>query len=143
MADWNARIIDEFRRNGGAVGGPFEGRPLLLLHSIGAKTGRRRVTPLMYQEVDGGFAVFGSYAGADSHPAWVHNLMANPNAVIEVGREEIAVVARRTDGDERAAIWERQKREHSFFAEYEARTDRTIPVIILQPTGGEPFSGGS
>ena len=91
MSDWNASIIEEFRANGGRVGGTFEGRPLLLLHTKGAKTGRSRVHPLMYQALDGGYAIFASKAGAPSNPAWFHNLMANPEAEIEVGMEKLAV----------------------------------------------------
>jgi deazaflavin-dependent oxidoreductase (nitroreductase family) len=133
MNDWNAGIIDEFRRNGGKVGGGFEARTLLLLHTTGAKSGAERVTPLAYQRVGDGFAVFGSKAGAPTHPAWYHNLLANPRTKIEVGSETIDVVARDTEGAERDAIWERQKRDWPGFAEYEERTSRTIPVVLLEP----------
>jgi deazaflavin-dependent oxidoreductase (nitroreductase family) len=133
MSDWNASIIEEFRANGGRVGGTFEGRPLLLLHTKGAKTGRSRVHPLMYQALDGGYAIFASKAGAPSNPAWFHNLMANPEAEIEVGMEKLAVSARIVNGAERDRIWSQQKQDYPFFAEYEQRTDRDIPVIVLDP----------
>ncbi len=133
--DWNQQIIDEFRANGGKVGGQFEGAPLLVLHSTGARTGQERVHPMMYQDLDGAWAVFASKAGADTNPAWFHNLVAHPDATVEIGTETVAVTARVADDDERAPIWERQKAEYPGFADYEAATDRTIPVVILTPKG--------
>jgi deazaflavin-dependent oxidoreductase (nitroreductase family) len=134
VSDWNAGIIEEFRGNEGRVGGMFEGAPLLLLHHIGARTGTERVSPLMYQAVDGGYAVFGSKAGADSHPDWYYNLMANPDTKVEVGTETVAVAARLADGDEHMQIWERQKTAWPQFAQYERKTSRDrIPVIVLEP----------
>lgn len=116
------------------MGGSFEGRPLLLLHHRGARTGIERVTPLMYQEVEGGYAIFASKGGADTNPDWYHNLRAHPETTIEVGTDEIQVRARVLHGDERTPIWERQKSDYSFFAEYEQRTIRDeIPVIVLEP----------
>lgn len=132
MTDWNAAIIEEFRANGGVVGGVFAGRPLLLLHTTGAKTGLPRVHPLMYQEVEGGYAIFASKAGAPENPAWLHNLLKNPRTTIEIGSEEVEVLARVADGDERKRIWEKQKRDYSFFAEYEEKTERIIPVVVLE-----------
>jgi deazaflavin-dependent oxidoreductase (nitroreductase family) len=132
MSDWNTNIITEFRANHGKVGGPFEGAPLLLLHSTGAKSGQERVHPVMYRAVDGGgWAVFASKAGAPTNPDWYHNLVAHPEASIEVGTETIAVVAREVRGDERDAIWSAQKTEYPGFAGYEAATSRTIPVVVL------------
>lgn len=133
MSDWNKQIIDEFRSNEGRVGGMFEGKPLLLLHHRGAKTGIERISPLMYQQVDGAYAVFASKAGAPSNPDWLHNLMANPDVAVEVGSDTIAVRARVADDGERTPIWERQKEDHPQFADYEASTDRTIPVVMLEP----------
>src|SRR5579884_72453 len=92
--DWNQTIIDEFRANGGKVGGQFEGAPLLILHSTGAKSGQERLAPVMYQEVDGGYAIFASKAGAPTNPDWYHNLRANPSATIELGTETLPVTAR-------------------------------------------------
>lgn len=134
--DRNTRVIEEFRANGGAVGGYFEGAPLLLLHSTGARSGQVRVSPMMYQDVDGGWAVFASKAGADTNPDWYHNLVANPEASVEVGTEQIDVVARVTEGDERDRIWSEQKRRYPGFADYEAKTSRQIPVVILTPAPG-------
>ncbi len=133
MTDWNIRIIEEFRANGGKVDGAFKGAPLLLLHTTGAKSGRDRVHPLMYQAIGNSFAVFASKAGADTHPAWYHNLRANPEATIEVGTTTVDVVARELGPEERDPIWEKQKAEFPGFGEYEARTSRVIPVVMLDP----------
>ena len=131
MHDFNTQIINEFRANGGKVGGNFEGAPLLLLHSTGAKSGEERVHPIVYQAVGDGYAVIASKAGAPSHPAWYHNLVANPSASIEVGTETVPVQATVLEGDERSQIWERQKELMPGFADYEKATDRVIPVVLL------------
>ena len=131
MQDFNSKIIEEFRANEGKVGGMFEGAPILLLHSVGAKSGQERINPMMFQKVGDDYAVFASMAGAPTNPAWYHNLKANPTARIEVGTDEFAVVARQTDGDERETIWETQKSLFPTFAEYEAKTSRVIPVMVL------------
>lgn len=131
--DWNERVIEEFRENGGKVGGPFEGAPLLLLHHVGARSGVSRVSPLVYQAVDGAYAIFASNAGRDTHPSWYHNLLAQPRTEIEVGTEAIGAIARVADGEERDAIWERQKQAAPQFAEYEAGTERRIPVVVMEP----------
>lgn len=130
--EWNRAVIEEFRANEGRVGGMFDNKPLLLLHHTGARTGIRRVSPLMYQDAEGGFAVFASKAGADTNPDWFHNLAANPRTEVEVGAETVAVSAREAEGAERERIWERQKRDYPMFAEYEAKTSRVIPVIVLE-----------
>ena len=132
--DWNARIIEEFRANDGKVGGPFEGAPLLLLHSTGAKSGAERVAPLMYQAVGHDFAVFASKAGAPTNPDWYHNLLAHPAAGVEVGTETLAITARVAEGDERERIWSKQKADYPRFAEYEEKTSRQIPVVVLSPS---------
>lgn len=132
MSDWNTAIIEEFRANDGKVGGRFEGAPLLLLHSPEAKTGQTRVNPMMYMAVgDNAFAVFASKAGAPTHPDWYHNLVTNPQAEVEVGDGTVAVIARVATGSEREQSWSQQKREYPGFAQYEAKTDRTIPVVVL------------
>lgn len=131
MNDWNAAIIEEFRANDGRVGGMFDGRPLLLLHHTGARTGTRRVTPLMYQDLADGYAVFASKAGADTNPDWYYNVVANPGTEVEVGTETIRVRARVASGAERDRIWSKQKRDYPQFEEYESKTARVIPVIVL------------
>ena len=133
MSDWNAATIEEFRANGGKVGGHFDGKDLLLLHHRGARTGIDRVTPLRYQAIDGGYAVFASKAGADTNPDWLYNVQAHPAVEVEVGTETIAVTARLAAGDEYARIWERQKRDDQMFADYERTTARDhIPVVVLE-----------
>lgn len=132
--DWNAKIIEEFRNNHGKVGGRFEGAPLLLLHHTGAKTGKQRLNPMMYQALGDTYAVFASAAGAPKNPDWYHNLLAHPDVTIEVGVEKKSVRARVAEGDERDAIWQAQKELFPPFAEYEAKTSRKIPVVILEPT---------
>lgn len=133
MADWNKNIIDEFRSNEGRVGGPFEGHPILLLHHKGARTNTERVNPVTYQPLDNGDrAIFASKGGAPDNPDWFHNLRANPKVEIEVGTETLAVTARVADPEERGPIWEQQKKDMPGFAEYEQKTTRQIPVVILE-----------
>lgn len=133
-AEWNRKIVEEFRANGGKVGGPFEGAPMLLLHHTGARSGTHRVNPLVYQASDGdSYAIFASNAGRDKHPAWYHNLLAQPRVTVEVGTEEFEAVSRVAEGEEREEIWERQKQMAPTFAEYEAGTPRQIPVVVLEP----------
>jgi deazaflavin-dependent oxidoreductase (nitroreductase family) len=129
----NQQIIAEFRANGGNVGGHFEGRTLLLLHSTGARSGAERVNPLMYLSVGGSYAVFATNSGYANHPGWYYNLRAVPSATIEVGTSSIAVVAREAEGDERAGIWSRQIEVAPAFAELQAKTSRQIPVLLLEP----------
>jgi deazaflavin-dependent oxidoreductase (nitroreductase family) len=128
----NRAIIQEFRSNGGRVAS-FSRQPLLLLHHLGARSGRERVSPLAYQELEGGYAVFGSKGGAPSDPRWVSNLLARPDVTIEIGDQVLQVRARMAREGERERIWEEQKRRNPAFAEYEARAGRRIPVVILEP----------
>ncbi|HVU76918.1 MAG TPA: nitroreductase family deazaflavin-dependent oxidoreductase [Gaiellaceae bacterium] len=129
---FNERVIEEFRANGGRVGGNFEGAPLLLLHHVGSKTGTPYVNPLMYREVDGGFAIFASKGGHTEAPAWYGNLLAHPDTQVELGDETIDVTAREAEGEERTRIWEAQKRDVPQFAGYEQTANRTIPVVVLE-----------
>jgi deazaflavin-dependent oxidoreductase (nitroreductase family) len=134
MANWNDTIIEQFRANSGKVGGPFEGAPLLLLHTVGRKTGQERVNPVMYREVPGGYAVFASKAGAPSNPDWYHNLLAQPRVSAEIGSGTLHLVARVSEGEERERIWSAHKSANPGFADYERKTTRQIPVIILEPS---------
>ena len=131
--DWNSKIIEEFRANGGKVGGPFEGAPLLLLHTRGARTGQERVNPVMYRPDGDRLVIFASKAGADTNPDWFHNLRANPEVSVEVGGETKAVRAHVAEGDERQILWDAHKSQWPGFAEYETKTQRQIPVVILDP----------
>jgi deazaflavin-dependent oxidoreductase (nitroreductase family) len=134
MEDFNEKVINEFRANGGKVGGPFEGAPVLLLHHTGAKSGTERVNPLMYLPVGDSFAVFASKAGAPGNPDWYHNLVAHPDTTVEVGASTVKVKMRVADGDERHQIWEKQKVVAPGFAEYETKAaPRQIPVVVLDP----------
>lgn len=135
MSDWNDKIITEFRANAGQVGGPFAGAPLLLLHSTGARSGLERVSPMMYLQVGDSWAVFASKAGADTNPAWYHNLLANPTARIEVGTGAFDVIGRDLNDEEREPIWAAQKAAYPGFAGYEEKTTRRIPVVLLSRTG--------
>lgn len=132
MNDWNDKIIKEFRANSGQVGGQFAGAPLLLLHTVGAKSGQTRVNPVMYQKVDSGYAVFASKAGAPTHPDWYRNLITRPQVKAEIGTDTIDLVARVAVGDERERIWSAQKATYPGFADYERKTTREIPVIVLE-----------
>ena len=132
MNEFNKDVIIEFRANDGVVGGPFEGAPMILVHHKGAKTGTERVTPLVFRNVDSGWAVFASKAGAPDNPDWYYNLMANPMTAIEVGSDKLDVIAVEVAGDARTEIWEAQKVDAPQFAEYEAKTERTIPVVVFE-----------
>jgi deazaflavin-dependent oxidoreductase (nitroreductase family) len=135
--DPNQGVIEEFRDNSGKLGGPFEGAPMLLLHTRGAKTGQERVNPMMYQADGDNVAVFGSKGGAPTHPDWYYNLLANPRVTIEIGSATRAMMARVAEGEERERIWSKQKSDYPGFAEYELKTSRQIPVIVLEPTSGQ------
>lgn len=128
---FNQAIADEFRANGGKVGGQFEGANLLLLHTTGAKSGQPRVSPLAYFDIDGKLIVIGSFAGAPVSPAWVHNLRANPSARVEVGTDAFDVTARELPTDERDDLFDKVTAAAPGFAEYQAKTSRVIPLFEL------------
>ena len=137
MSDLNAfnrGIIEEFRSHGGKVGGPFAGMPVLLLSTVGARSGEIRTTPVVYLRDRERLIIFGSKAGAPEHPAWYHNLLANPSATVEVGSETLQVRAVVTSGEEREQLFERQAEMYPQFGEYAQRTTRLIPVIALLPS---------
>ncbi|MFC8182366.1 nitroreductase family deazaflavin-dependent oxidoreductase [Rhodococcus sp. NPDC057297] len=131
MPDFNDQVVAEFRANHGKVGGPFEGAPLLLLHTVGAKIGADRLSPLMYLPDGDRYVIFASKAGADTNPAWYHNILANPAARIEVGDDTFDVVAQEIRGDERDTLYRKQAELYSGFADYEKKTTRVIPVVAL------------
>jgi deazaflavin-dependent oxidoreductase (nitroreductase family) len=131
--EWNRKIVEEFRTNAGKVGGPFEGVPILLLHHRGAKSGTERVSPLAYRRDGDNLVVFASKGGAPTNPDWYHNLRANPDVDIEVGTDEVKARARVADGDERERLWASQKHDVPAFAGYEEKTERQIPVVVLEP----------
>lgn len=131
--DWNASVIEEFRANAGKVGGPFEGAPLLLLSTTGAKSGRTRINPLMYLPDGDRFVVIASKGGAPTDPDWFFNVTANPEASIEVGTETIPVRAVVAEGAERDRLYDEQASRYPQFREYQDGTDRLIPVVVLEP----------
>lgn len=131
--DFNTKIIEEFRANGGKLGGGFEGAPMLLLTTVGAKSGKTRVNPMMYLDEGGRRYVFASKAGAPTNPDWFYNLVANPDVTIEVGTDTLDVVATPVEDEERARVYAVQASRYPGFAEYEDKTDRAIPVVALDP----------
>jgi deazaflavin-dependent oxidoreductase (nitroreductase family) len=134
--DFNRSLIEEFRANDGKVGGNFEGSPVLLLTTTGAKSGREHTTPLVFLQEHGAPAnriyVFASMGGAPTNPAWYHNVVANPTVTVELPGDRFEARAVIVEGDERERIWTEQKARMPNFAEYERNTTRTIPVIALE-----------
>lgn len=135
MSDWNGAIIEEFRANGGRVGGPFEGRTLLLVTHRGARTGTERTNPLAYRRDDGRIFIFASKGGSPAHPHWYLNLRANPEVTVEMGGESFAAKAEEITGEERDEVYARQAADWPQFGTYQEQTARTIPVVELIPTG--------
>ena len=136
------RIIEEFRANGGRVGGPLKDTPLLLLHHIGAKSGIERVTPLVFsRQRDGTYVIIASNAGSPTHPAWYRNLKANPGVNIEVGSETFPVQAEELGGDVREALWPKLLAASPSLREYHAKTARQIPLFRLTRADGSDALG--
>lgn len=133
--DFNAGVIEEFRANGGKAGGMFEGKPLLLLHNRGARSGKDHVTPLVYLADDGRYVIFASKGGAPRNPGWYHNLVAGPDVSIEVGTDTLEVRAEEASGAERDRLYAIQEEQQPQFGEYAQKTERKIPVIVLTPRG--------
>jgi deazaflavin-dependent oxidoreductase (nitroreductase family) len=132
MKGHNAGIIEEFRANEGKVGGPFDGAPLLLLHTTGARSGAERVNPLMYLPDDDRHVVFASKGGAPTHPDWYHNVVAHPTVTVEVGSERFDARATVASDEERDELYGRQASRYPQFQRYQDGTDRVIPVVILE-----------
>ena len=135
--DWNATIADEFRANGGKVGGRFEGADLLILHTVGARSGESRMTPLMYLADDDRYIIFATYAGNPKNPAWYHNVKADPDVRIEVALSDakittVAARATELEGPDRDAIYARQVELFPGFGRYEEKSGRRIPVIAIE-----------
>ena len=133
VKSFNESIIEEFRASGGKVGGPFEGAPLLLLTTTGAKSGQKRTSPVVHTRDGGNYIIVASKAGAPTHPDWYHNLLANPRATIEVGEDTIEVEAAPAQGAERRRLWDQHVALMPNFAEYATMTTREIPVVVLTP----------
>jgi deazaflavin-dependent oxidoreductase (nitroreductase family) len=133
MYDYNQRIIDEFRANGGKPPSWGGTSPLLLLHHRGANTGVARVNPVAYLQDAERYVVFASKAGAPTNPGWYHNLKAHPETTIEVGSDTFTVTAHEVTGEERDRLFRAQVERSPQFAEYQQKTERLIPVVVLTP----------
>ncbi|MCX5415071.1 nitroreductase family deazaflavin-dependent oxidoreductase [Streptomyces sp. NBC_00059] len=131
---YNLQVIQQFRENGGKVGGPFEGAALILLTTRGAKSGQARTVPTLYfGQPDGSLLIFGSNGGADTHPAWFHNVKADPKVTVESGDEIYSAVAREVPpgSEERERLFAEASSEVQAFADYQAQTERRIPLVVL------------
>ncbi len=135
LNEFNRRLIEEFRENGGKVGGQFANAPLLLLTTTGAKSGRAHTTPLAYTKDGDRLVVLASKAGAPNNPAWYHNLIAHPEVTIELGSERFKVKAVITTGEDRQRLFDNQAKQIPVFADYQKKTTRQIPVIVLEKIG--------
>ncbi len=132
MNDFNQQLISEFRSNGGKVSGMFAGSPLLLLTSRGAKSGELRTTPLVYTRDGERLVIVASKGGAPTNPAWYHNLVTNPTATIELGDETFEARASVAEGEERDRLFDAQATLMPNFADYQRKTSRRIPVVVLE-----------
>jgi deazaflavin-dependent oxidoreductase (nitroreductase family) len=132
MKAFNDALIQEFRANNGKVSGRFEGRPVLLLTTTGAKSGRKYILPLVYLPDGDRLLIFASKAGSPTHPDWYHNLVANPTVTVEVGSETYDATATTITGEERDRLYQRQVDAMPMFGEYQQKTSRVIPVIALE-----------
>lgn len=128
----NRTVVDEFRSNGGKVGGQFAGTDLLLLTTTGAKSGQPRLSPLAYLTIDSKMIIIGSYAGADDDPAWVRNLRTTPQAHVEMGTTDLDVTARELPIAERDEVFSKIVAMAPRFGDYQSKTSRVIPLFELQ-----------
>jgi deazaflavin-dependent oxidoreductase (nitroreductase family) len=131
LNDFNQQVISEFRANQGKVGGQMANMPMLLLTTTGAKSGRTITKPLVYTKDGDRIVIIASFAGGPKNPPWYHNLVANPEATVEVGSERFRVKATVTASEERQRLFDRQAEQIPIFAEYKQKTTRQIPVFVL------------
>ncbi|MBA2284963.1 MAG: nitroreductase family deazaflavin-dependent oxidoreductase [Ktedonobacteraceae bacterium] len=132
-ADWNTKIIEEFRANDGKVGGPFAGATMLLLHTRGAKSNQPRINPLRYFQDGDKFVIVASKAGAPTNPDWYYNLLAHPDVTLEMGTEHVKAHATVPERQERDRLFANVVKEAPGFGEYQENTSRIIPVVVLKP----------
>jgi deazaflavin-dependent oxidoreductase (nitroreductase family) len=132
-SDWAREQAEKFEASGGTEAADLQGRPIILLTSIGAKSGKLRKTPLMRVEHNGEYAVVASRGGAPTHPVWYWNLVKNPHVELQDGNVKRDYTAREVAGDERAVWWDRAVEAWPPYAEYQTKTDRVIPVFVLTP----------
>jgi deazaflavin-dependent oxidoreductase (nitroreductase family) len=137
-AAWNHGLIDDYRANGKPTEGPFVGRQVLLLTTKGAKTGEDRTTPLVYT-IDGDkIVIVASMGGAPVHPYWFNNIVAHPNVTVELGRETFKARAHVASSAERRRLYDQHAELHPSFTEYEQKTTREIPVVLLERLQADP-----
>jgi deazaflavin-dependent oxidoreductase (nitroreductase family) len=135
-ADWARKQAEQYEASGGTIAGELRGLPVIVLTSVGAKSGKLRKTALMRVEHDGEYLVVGSRGGAPENPRWVYNLRRHPHVELQDGAEKHDYVARELDGDDRATWWERAVTAFPNYADYQAKTDRLIPIFSLTRMGG-------
>jgi deazaflavin-dependent oxidoreductase (nitroreductase family) len=136
VSDWNQGVINEFRANGGKVGGYFKGANMLLLHTTGAKSGQPRINPVVYVTDGDRIVIIASKGGSDANPDWYYNLLANPIVTVEVGIERFQARATAvTEEPERSRLYAKMVEHRHGFAEYEQKTKRKIPAIVLERIG--------
>ena len=131
MTEFNNKVIEEFRANGGKVGGQFAGAAMVLLTTKGAKSGKTYVHPLVYSKDGDRYVLIASFAGAPKHPSWYHNIVANPTVTLEIGNEKFQAKAKVTSGEERERLYNAQAAIMPFFNDYRKKTSRQIPVVAL------------
>jgi F420H(2)-dependent quinone reductase len=130
-SSWARDQVELYESSGGTDGLTLRGKPVVLVTSVGARTGKLRKTPLMRVEHEGSYALVASQGGAPKHPYWYHNLVANPHVELQDGPAKHDYVAREVHGDERTLWWSRALETWPDYADYQTRTDRTIPVFVL------------
>ncbi|ADP79348.1 nitroreductase family deazaflavin-dependent oxidoreductase [Pseudofrankia inefficax] len=135
-SDWVRKQVEEYESSGGTRGTELNGRPVIILTTVGAKSGKIRKSPLMRVEHEGLYAVVASLGGAPKHPVWYYNVLANPRVELQDGPTKQAMVAREVTGDEKALWWERAVATWPDYAEYQKKTTRQIPVFVLEPAAG-------
>ncbi|SUE14390.1 Putative nitroreductase Rv1558/MT1609 [Rhodococcus gordoniae] len=142
--EWSAKQVEEYESSGGTRGTTLQGRPVIILTTVGAKSGKLRKIPLMRVEHEGAYAAVASLGGAPKHPVWYHNVLANPHVELRDGTEIRDMIAREVHGDEKAQWWERAVEAFPPYAEYQEKTDREIPLFVLElAEDPESIAGGA
>ena len=134
--DWVRTQVEQYESSGGTEGTTLRGMPVILLTSVGAKSGKLRKTPLMRVEHDGRYAVVASQGGAPKHPVWYYNLKADPRVELQDGPVRQDMTAREVTGEEKAQWWQRAVAAYPDYADYQTRTTREIPLFVLEPAAG-------
>jgi deazaflavin-dependent oxidoreductase (nitroreductase family) len=135
-SQWVRDQVEEYERSGGTSGTTLRGLPVILLTTVGAKSGKLRKVPLMRVEHEGRYAAVASLGGAPKHPVWYHNVLADPHVELQDGTVKQDMVAREVTGEEKARWWERCVAAFPDYADYQKKTDREIPVFVLEPAAG-------